>query len=588
MEDRYFTEEMAYLLEQGREFAKLHPQKARMLHLDDTRSRDPNVERLLESFAFLTSRIRKKLDEEFTHIADGLLSLVWPGCLDPIPSFCFVQFEHRQTDSGEVVRVPAGAEMDSLPLKNGVRCRFRTCYETPVFPLGVRQVTVDSAGSSFELRLSLSVLCAGPLGDLSPHRLRIQLLGEIFSCWQIYNLLLGQKDKAQNVRHVRVVAYDGSDKALGSHEFSSECLHPIGLRQEEALLPGPASSLWSYGLLRDFFAFPEKYQGLELDVLSAFAAHPDARSFDIVLSVDSAWPANLRVDEKNFRLNTVPIVNLFSRDAEPIRLDHLHHRYTVRGDITHPEHYEVYSVGSVEGIEVGSGKRTTYLPLFSGGSSFDYRDKSYYTLEKEPATWGGWECYIGFQNDKAKEAFPKPQFVSLGLTCTNGRLTAQVLPGQICAPVSGVDSALSLTNLSHPTDYLPVNKHSNSLWRWVSHISMNFMSVCSAEQLRALLRLHDPTESESSAYKIEGILEVDMAPIRRLYRGVVVPGNAIDIVVKDTHFADHGEIVLLARVLSAFFSSFASINSYVQVSLRAEPSGQRMALSPRLGEHLQL
>lgn len=588
MDDRYFTEEMSYLLEQGKEFSRLHPQKARMLHLDDTRSRDPNVERLLESFAFLTSRIRKKLDDDFSHVADGLLSLVWPDGLNPIPSFSFLEFRHLQTDSGSIIHVPAGAEIDSMPLKNGLRCRFRTCYGTSVFPIEVSRAVVESSGSNFKFTLSLSMSGPGEIEDLAAHKLRFQLWGEVFNCWQLYNLLLGKKGKSDNVQSVEVVVFDESKNRIGSKVFSTDHIHPVGFRKEESLLPPPKTSLWSFGLIRDFFAFPEKFQGFELDVLSAVAAHPNARSFDIVFEVDAAWPVNLRVDEKHFRLNTVPIVNLFSRDAEPIRLDHLHHRYTVRGDITNPEFYEVHSVDSVQSIEVGSGKRTTYEPLFSCHSRANSQDLSYYSLDREPASWGGVECYISFNGAKTQEAFPKSQFASLTLTCTNGRFAHQILPNQITDAVSGIDSALSLSNISHPTNYLPSSREQSSIWKWVSHVSMNFLSLCSVEQLKSLLRLYDSSETNERSYKIDGITDVFLTPIRRLHKGIIMPGNAIEIVVKETHFAEVGEIDLFARVLSAFFSSFASINSYVQLTLRAQPSGRTMTLSPRLGENQQL
>ena len=50
-QDKYFREELAFLKEQGKEFTEIHPQLSRFLH---GRTTDPDVERLLEGFAFLT------------------------------------------------------------------------------------------------------------------------------------------------------------------------------------------------------------------------------------------------------------------------------------------------------------------------------------------------------------------------------------------------------------------------------------------------------------------------------------------------------------------------------------------------------
>lgn len=64
-QDKYFREELAFLKEQGKEFTEIHPQLSRFLH---GRTTDPDVERLLEGFAFLTARLREKVEDEFLNL----------------------------------------------------------------------------------------------------------------------------------------------------------------------------------------------------------------------------------------------------------------------------------------------------------------------------------------------------------------------------------------------------------------------------------------------------------------------------------------------------------------------------------------
>ena len=47
--------------------------------------RRPHVERLIEAFAYLTARIRTKLDDEFPEITASLLSVLYPHYLAPSP-----------------------------------------------------------------------------------------------------------------------------------------------------------------------------------------------------------------------------------------------------------------------------------------------------------------------------------------------------------------------------------------------------------------------------------------------------------------------------------------------------------------------
>src|SRR3954468_19130790 len=65
---RYYNDELAYLREMGREFARQYPMVANRLELQDGHPADPHVERLIESFAFLTGRIQRELDAEFPEI----------------------------------------------------------------------------------------------------------------------------------------------------------------------------------------------------------------------------------------------------------------------------------------------------------------------------------------------------------------------------------------------------------------------------------------------------------------------------------------------------------------------------------------
>ncbi|HEV8290424.1 MAG TPA: type VI secretion system baseplate subunit TssF, partial [Tepidisphaeraceae bacterium] len=61
----YYNRELAHLREMGAEFAREFPKIAGRLALEDFTCADPYVERLLEGFAFLTSRVQLKLDAEF-------------------------------------------------------------------------------------------------------------------------------------------------------------------------------------------------------------------------------------------------------------------------------------------------------------------------------------------------------------------------------------------------------------------------------------------------------------------------------------------------------------------------------------------
>ena len=67
----YYNRELTFIRRLGAEFAAAHPKIARRLRLSpDEAADDPHVERLIEAFAYLTARIRTKLEDEFPELTD--------------------------------------------------------------------------------------------------------------------------------------------------------------------------------------------------------------------------------------------------------------------------------------------------------------------------------------------------------------------------------------------------------------------------------------------------------------------------------------------------------------------------------------
>ena len=88
----YYNRELAYLRKLGAEFAEKHPKIAGRLRLDRDTVEDPHVSRLIESFAFLTARIRHKLDDSFPELTEALMGLLYPDYHAPVPSLSIARF----------------------------------------------------------------------------------------------------------------------------------------------------------------------------------------------------------------------------------------------------------------------------------------------------------------------------------------------------------------------------------------------------------------------------------------------------------------------------------------------------------------
>ena len=186
MSNTYFQDELRYLREVGPEFARQHPELAR--HLGDPGS-DPDVERLLEGVAFLCGRIRQKLDDELPEFTAGLLSLLWPHYLRPIPSMTIVELLPEIEGMQAAVTVPAGAEFASRTVQ-GTRCRYRTAWPTTVRPWGLRDVRLDTTpGRPTRLTLRFQTAAKAKLEDLELDAVRLHLAGDPRTTFVLYLLL---------------------------------------------------------------------------------------------------------------------------------------------------------------------------------------------------------------------------------------------------------------------------------------------------------------------------------------------------------------------------------------------------------------
>src|SRR5689334_10842527 len=106
----HYMAELAYLRTAGGEFARRYPQVARALELAPQGSADPHVQRLIESFTFLTARLQRTYDAQLPEVPAALLDNLYPQLTAPIPSMTVAAFhtDPEQSRSASGITVPAG------------------------------------------------------------------------------------------------------------------------------------------------------------------------------------------------------------------------------------------------------------------------------------------------------------------------------------------------------------------------------------------------------------------------------------------------------------------------------------------------
>ena len=197
----YYERELTYMRQIGAQFAEKYPKIAARLVLEPTKCDDPHVERLLEGFAFLAARVHLKIDDEFPEITEALLGIVYPHFIRPLPSMSIVQF-HLDPEKGKLstgCAIPRETLLYSRPV-DGVPCKFRTCYDTTLWPIAVTAAAWTSpdrlkpplraADASGALRIELTCNAADmEFAKLELDQLRFFLDGESALVHTIYEIL---------------------------------------------------------------------------------------------------------------------------------------------------------------------------------------------------------------------------------------------------------------------------------------------------------------------------------------------------------------------------------------------------------------
>jgi type VI secretion system protein ImpG len=569
--NKYYQQELHKLKKLAKEFSQAHPAAAPMLASESV---DPDVERLLEGTAFLTGHLQHKIDDEFPEIIHGLMDIVYPHYLKPIPCTSIISFTPKPSLI-ETIKVPVGTYLASKG-KNGIECMFKTCFDLDVHPL--RIVSAKSLDREKEYKMSLSFQLAGiSLAQWNPDKLSFFLSGsyaktsDIFACF------------TQFVSKIKITTPNNQEAyILSENDFNS-----LGFEKANSLFSYPAQSFSGFSLLQEYFIFPQKFLFFELSGLKKWKNKPDGNQFDIVFEFKEPSFDLPNVSSDNFSLFSVPVINIFPFEAEPVVMDHTKEKIRVRPSSRTGTEYQIYSVDKVAGFTQGSVKPIEYRPM--DHFSFDTQDQSFFKAIRQlsPIT-DAYEVYLNLTYARQKTEY-KQETLTVDLTCTNGSQPEQLMPGDICEHTFNSPELLNFANITAPTTNVEPPLEGDVLWRLLSHMSLNLLSLKDAPSFKKILQLYISQNSRDKGMvaanlkRIQGILDFKIEKEDRLIRGMVVRGEKITISLSKDAFASKGDVVLFGAVIDEFFSRYSGINNYTRLIINESISGESFSWQPRIG-----
>ena len=612
----YYSQELQHLRETGGEFARDFPKIAGRLGLDSFECADPYVERLLEGFSFMAARVQMKIDAEFPRFTQHLSELVYPHLLAPTPSMTVVQLQPDLPNPAlqKGYAIPRGSAMRSVLGKgDNTACEFRSAHDLTLWPIELVEAKFFTHGGS-QAGLSVQFPPAVKAGvrlrlkstgaafkDLPLDRLPLHLRGADAMPVRIYEALLSGVEGVLVTPVARPAAWH--------RLLPKAALRPLGFADSEALLPSGKRSFQGYRLLQEYFAFPQRFQFVELAGLQSALRLCPEREIEITIllnRLDAQLEKSL--DASNFALHCTPAINLFQRRADRINLTGEQLEYHVLVDRTRPLDYEVFQVESVTAYGAGPDSEQVFQPFYTARDiAAPHQRQAFFQVRREArqvsqrqrrdgprSSYIGSEAFIAIVDAAEAPYRADLRQLALSVSCTN-----RDLPLSLAVGVGKTDFILddgapvtAVRCMSGPSQPHPSFAEGSMAWRLLNQLSLNYLSLLDTDPqqgavaLRELLALYCHPADLNAGRQVEGVRSIASKAITRRMPspGPITVGRGLEITVTldDAAFEGTGAFVLGA-VLAEFFAQYVSINSFTETVIRTVGRGEIMRWPAKVG-----
>jgi type VI secretion system protein ImpG len=308
------------------------------------------------------------------------------------------------------------------------------------------------------------------------------------------------------------------------------------------------------------------------------------------------------ISADTFQLGCTPIINLFPQRADPISLTHTNFEYQVVPDRRRPMALEVHSIDRVIASSP-KGESVEFQPFFSVKHALTRDpDRTYWHASRRPAEATmalgdrGTEVHLSLVDLGFRPSGPTGAVLEVQTTCLNRDLPQDL-------PYGGDQPRLQLSEgggpisrircLTPPTRTFRPDLGHGLLWRLISHLSLNHLSLVengNAEALREILKLYDLVDSAETRSQIDGILGVKsrrvVGTIRTEGPLTFCRGTEVTIHFDEERFTGSG-LFLFASVLEHFLGLYCTVNSFSKLIATVKGrEGELGRWPPRMGENV--
>ena len=568
----YYTQELYNLRTLGKAFSLKNPGLSSFLA---EKGQDPDVERMLEGFAFLTGKLRERMDREFPELTHGLTQLLWANYLQPIPSYTIVAFKPEE---GKVERqvIPKNTQLLSFSERHQTECPFLTSYEIDLHPIELERVGYFTNGYSSTIELDLRVTSEGVLDNLELDKLRFYLGGSEYVSQELHLFL------HRYVSSIEVTIPDLQDKSIG-FTLEPNAIKSVGFAEDENILPKHQNVFHAYVLMQEYFCYRDKFnfldmkgfeklRGLKSDILET------QNSFRVSIHLDRHLTISEDLHLENFRLFCTPAVNIIETGSVPLRKTHKDEEYEIIPADLELENTEVLMIKKVDGWTEDKNSYAIFLP-FGSFEHAELNQEFYSKSVKLSEDNKRLRTFIRFAPNTVEHdaLLNKSMVVSVHILATNKDVPSTLKLGSVnklhsSSPVSN----LEVENITIPSkSYLPPLE-GDFLWRLISNMSLNYLSLGNITTFRTLVGAYD-FPGISDAYKhrkteslLRGLDKISYKTSEMLYRGLPIRGIETTIELDPDRYSSLGEAYIFSNVLNDFLTLYCNLNTFHRLEVKID------------------
>jgi type VI secretion system protein ImpG len=572
----FYNEELSYLNKVTSEFSRKHPRIASNLKLGDKHQNDPLINHLIESFSFISATMRMQLQEDNETLAKMLLQQTHPHYLTALPSASLIKL-HNHNGLTEKVTIEKLTKLSITQANSNIL--FSTVYDTDIHPIEINDISFNKdlkcrvgADTGKKLKsfidIKFSINEEVDLKNIQISKLRLYINTDRQYVPAVYEHLLNKFSHAS-------ILTDGTNEDM----LELFKIKPVGLSNDENLVPYTSNSHSSYELLGEYFSFPEKYQfvSFEFNDNYQFTHH----QFTLRLYTDEYNHEfeNL-FDRDTLSLNCTPIINLFNTHAEPINYTTEKHEFLVKiNPYVDANFYSIYKINHVTLI-LDSEKSIEISPYFnqSHSSSADifWHERRCNANDELLNQNGRQDVYISLVDSEGELLQLSNATLQIEVLATNHNHPTKIITEEADITFWHEDqndiSKIEILKSFSKVQYM--NDTKTNLWKLLSHLNHGRVPISSrhgnTEWLEELLCLYNCSHTNERENILNSVESIQCTKIIKRHPSSKIlgycQGTLVTICINEEHLLLN-EIYLFISVIAIHLKSCCNLNSFVETKL---------------------